>query len=103
MKSIFFTIVLISAAVSSACKISRLGMSTSVITAVTESAVQSASSNSKLLGIYASDKSNDVTVEMLDEKDICTTQLFDAYFDTLNCKPSVTPAFSLIAIPCKLQ
>ncbi len=101
MTKIIFAITLATTSMASACKISQAGVSANLITATTQEAFASMNSQSVIKAVYKDESNNGYVVEILDENKQCTGQLFDAHFDTLNCKTIVTGVATLVAIPCK--
>lgn len=101
MFKFIFIAALMTTSIASACKISRAGMSHSVLTAVSEYTLKSISTDSAIKAVYRDAGDNSYLAEILDAKDECSAQLYEAYFDTLNCGPKVTPVATFVPIPCK--
>lgn len=99
-KTIFLT-ALAMTSVSSACKISKAGLSAYLITSVTQETFSTMDSRSEIKAVYKENINNDFIVEISNENNECTTQLFNAQFDTLACKVTVTQIATLLPIPCK--
>lgn len=101
MTKIIFAIALAATSIASACKVSQAGMSFNVMTAVTQEAYQTMDSGSSFKAIYKEKDNNYYTVEKLNEDGICSAQLYNAYFDTLECNSKVIAIMTFLPIPCK--
>lgn len=102
IKIIFaFALALATTSMASACKISRAGMSLSVISTVTQEAFKNIDSSSEIKAVYKENDNNNYTVETLDQNNKCSTQLFNGYFDTLECRSKAIAIITLLPIPCK--
>lgn len=103
MTKIIFAVALATTSIASACKISKAGMSFNLISTVSAEAFATMPSDSSIKAIYSeSTKAIDFyVVEILDANGVCSAQLYNAQFDTLNCqaKAALTPTFA--PIPCK--
>lgn len=99
-KTIFLTAFAMTS-IASACKISKAGMSASLITNVTQEAFATMDSGSEIKAIYKENNNNYFTVETLDENNVCSAQMFNAEFDTLACKVNVNFVATFLPIPCK--
>lgn len=101
MTKIIFALALATTSIASACKISKAGMSASLITNVTQEAFATMDSGSEIKAVYKENDNNDFIVETLNDNKECTAQLFNAQFDTLACKVNVNYVATLLPIPCK--
>ncbi len=101
MLKIIFVTVLATTSIASACKISRSGMSLSIINGISNDAFKNIATSSAIKAVYTDSIDNIYIAEILNEKNECSTLLYDAKFDSLNCKVQVTPITTLIAVPCR--
>jgi len=101
MTKIIFVLALATTSIASACKVSQAGLSFNLISATTQLAFSSMDSNEVIKAVYKDASFDGYIVETLDQNKQCTAQLYDAQFDTLNCKTNVTPVATFVEIPCK--